>query len=407
MRRKTTLTLLFLVWIMGVFPMTATFVNIPEKQMVLAQGASWLDGWNYRKTVNINGSSGCGTNYQVRLDVSYHYEMQPDFDDIRVTDNDGLTLLDHWLENKTDSTGARFWVEVADSLEVSAIVYLYFGNSTVSSASDGPATFPFFDDFNDGSINTTLWFNWLTGGTSTETSGVLSVAGGVGASESQGGKFKFGLNHSYEFNFSVDAEQDLWSLGADDRSDDGVFEGSARDAAEANYDGAQNWTTREEGLTEFTARVEACTTWQRLGIRRGSLDWTDYVAYYLDDVLKDTDVTYVPLDDMGAWIYARESGSVVNVDFVFVRKFADGDAVSVIGTWQQASDANFIFDVGWDPAFQFGYDAFFIFLGLIMIPASTMYLVRGGRKEMSTDKLFYALIIFFVGIGLVIGGVMP
>jgi len=97
----------------------------------------------------------------------------------------------------------------------------------------------------------------------------------------------------------------------------------------------------------------------------------------------------------------------VNVDFVFVRKFADGDAVSVIGTWQQASDANFIFDVGWDPAFQFGYDAFFIFLGLIMIPASTMYLVRGGRKEMSTDKLFYALIIFFVGLGLVIGGVMP
>lgn len=75
--------------------------------------------------------------------------------------------------------------------------------------------------------------------------------------------------------------------------------------------------------------------------------------------------------------------------------------------WQFVEDAEFIFPIGWSEEFQFGYDAFFIFLGLIMIPASTMYLARGGRQEMNRTKLFNGLILLAVGIGLVIGGVMP
>lgn len=75
--------------------------------------------------------------------------------------------------------------------------------------------------------------------------------------------------------------------------------------------------------------------------------------------------------------------------------------------WQEANYAEFILRVKWSPEIQFGYDAIFIFLGLVMIPASTMYLARGGRKAMSTDKLFYGLVIFFLGIGFLIGGILP
>jgi len=52
-------------------------------------------------------------------------------------------------------------------------------------------------------------------------------------------------------------------------------------------------------------------------------------------------------------------------------------------------------------------NGFFIFLGLIMIPASSLYLVRGGKSEMSTTKLFYVLVVFFIGWALLIGGIMP
>jgi len=72
--------------------------------------------------------------------------------------------------------------------------------------------------------------------------------------------------------------------------------------------------------------------------------------------------------------------------------------------WELITYATFYFPIG---GIDWGMDAFFIFLGLIMIPASTMYLVRGGRKEMSTDKLFFGLILFFMGWALVIGGIMP
>jgi len=52
-------------------------------------------------------------------------------------------------------------------------------------------------------------------------------------------------------------------------------------------------------------------------------------------------------------------------------------------------------------------DAFIILLGLIMIPASTLYLVKGGRDEMSSDKFFYFIIVFIIGWALLIGGIMP
>jgi len=75
--------------------------------------------------------------------------------------------------------------------------------------------------------------------------------------------------------------------------------------------------------------------------------------------------------------------------------------------WEWINDIDFIFPVPWSDEVQFGYDAFFIFLGLIMIPCSTMYLVKGGRKDMSTDKLFFGLILFFVGVAFLIGGIIP
>jgi len=60
-----------------------------------------------------------------------------------------------------------------------------------------------------------------------------------------------------------------------------------------------------------------------------------------------------------------------------------------------------------DEGVLWGLDVTIIFLGLIMIPASAMYLVRGGRKELDADKVFYVLILFFVGWALFLGGIMP
>ena len=46
-----------------------------------------------------------------------------------------------------------------------------------------------------------------------------------------------------------------------------------------------------------------------------------------------------------------------------------------------------------------------IFLGLIMVPTSTIYAAKGGLKDASVDKLFFVMIIFIMGVALFVGGI--
>jgi hypothetical protein len=120
----------------------------------------WLDGWDHRKNHTITAASGAGEDYQIRLTVYYgsgndsgsnvylNGHCQPDFDDARFTDDDGVTPLDYWLETKTDNVSAVFWVEVEDDLSTyDRTIYVYYGNRFAASESNGTNTFLFFDDF--------------------------------------------------------------------------------------------------------------------------------------------------------------------------------------------------------------------------------------------------------------------
>jgi len=108
----------------------------------------WLSGWAHRKTVSITGQTGAGTNYQVDFSIGdasggdFHLENHcTSFpNDIRVTDNDQTTLLDYWVEDLTVDP-ITMWVEVADDLGSNVDIYVYYGKSGESSASNGTNTF--------------------------------------------------------------------------------------------------------------------------------------------------------------------------------------------------------------------------------------------------------------------------
>ena len=137
----------------------------------------WLGGWQYRKSHVINSASGAGTGYQVRIkahygsgtdsgeDVYLNSHSRTDFGDVRFTDDDGVTLLDYWMEKKVDSDYAVFWVEVADDLSSSsATIYIYYGKSDATTTSNGDNTFIFFDDFE---TDLSKWTLVQSGGTVT------------------------------------------------------------------------------------------------------------------------------------------------------------------------------------------------------------------------------------------------
>jgi hypothetical protein len=123
--------------------------------------AAWYDPyWRYRKSHVINSAAGTGTGYQVKITVYYAAGTDSagsvytagfcnaDFSDIRFTASNGTTALDHWMESSTAGNNAVFWVELTDDISAaSSTIYVYYGNSIATTASNGANTFLFFDDF--------------------------------------------------------------------------------------------------------------------------------------------------------------------------------------------------------------------------------------------------------------------
>ncbi|MCW7079444.1 MAG: DUF2341 domain-containing protein, partial [Canidatus Methanoxibalbensis ujae] len=73
---------------------------------------------------------------------------QSNGEDIRFTNEEG-NLLDYWIEEwDAVNETAKVWVKVPSiPANSSVVIYMYYGNPYASSASNGDATFEFFDDF--------------------------------------------------------------------------------------------------------------------------------------------------------------------------------------------------------------------------------------------------------------------
>ncbi|MGB9671822.1 MAG: DUF2341 domain-containing protein, partial [Candidatus Norongarragalinales archaeon] len=116
-------------------------------------------GFNYRVQHNITGSSaGVLADYQVAVTIvngsglssgNIYYTnhvSQPDFDDVRFTwyntTSGAEQSIPYWREVVYEGLNASFWVKVPQipASPDSAIIYVYYGNSTVASASDITST---------------------------------------------------------------------------------------------------------------------------------------------------------------------------------------------------------------------------------------------------------------------------
>jgi len=122
---------------------------------VKAQG--WLSGWAYRKPITIDNTANSNnlTDYQVLVTLDTQSlisagKMQSDCRDIRFADSDGTTLISYWIESGCNTASTKIWVKVPlIPASSNKTIYLYYGNSTAFSASNGNTTFVFFDDFED------------------------------------------------------------------------------------------------------------------------------------------------------------------------------------------------------------------------------------------------------------------
>lgn len=128
--------------------------------------------WENRIPFTITETSGNNlSNHQVRLDIAFLNGMNADFSDLQFTASNGTTTLDFWIEMSTPSTSAIVWVEIPTlNANSNTTIYLYYCNPTATSASNGPNTFVFFDDFN-------TWQGWSNYGTGQVESDNTTIPG--------------------------------------------------------------------------------------------------------------------------------------------------------------------------------------------------------------------------------------
>lgn len=135
----------------------------------------WLSiDWPYRKQVNITGVNNDKTNFQIQLDlynstgsdsgndIYLGPNTQPDFDDLRITNESG-THFDFWIES-VQSDHAVVWIEVPylPATPDNTSIYIYYGYQDAASVSSGSDTFLLWDDFEHGQSNFTLPQGWST-----------------------------------------------------------------------------------------------------------------------------------------------------------------------------------------------------------------------------------------------------
>jgi hypothetical protein len=110
---------------------------------------SWLAGYDYRRALTINNSGSSVTDYQVRIQLNNsnfnNHFPQVNGEDIRVTSDDGTTLLPIWIESWSSNQGT-IWTKIPSVPAGTSTIYIYYGNNSATSVSNGDNTFDFFED---------------------------------------------------------------------------------------------------------------------------------------------------------------------------------------------------------------------------------------------------------------------
>ncbi|MDY6834320.1 MAG: DUF2341 domain-containing protein [Chloroflexota bacterium] len=296
----------------------------------------WYDSlWSYRRPVTIDNAGGALTDYQIEVSITYDSDMQPDFDDVRFTDDNCVTLLSHWRESYVASTSAEFWVKVPSIAAASTkTIYMYYGNPAAPDISDGDATFEFFDDFEDGDISD--WSQYGSGTVAWANDSGNGVLLKTANDDPNGGYSLFNNGAIGDFEMICRTNRINSAGGSQNRYgiEDGSFNGygprmygftgtSQTFAIERRTGGT---SAGNIATTTFTGNPN---TWYTIQFRRYG-NTLEFELYDSSDVLvqsvSGSDVTYSSFDR-----FLVHGGRDFWTDDIRVRKYASSDPSAAVG----------------------------------------------------------------------------
>lgn len=289
----------------------------------------WDASWLYRRTVTISPLNP--ENYQLKVTLPF-YDTS-----IRFLENENSGELNYWVETST-TDNMTIWVQRLENTDNT--IYVYYGNAGVGIAENGDATFPFFDNFPNTSLNTSKWT--VRGGTPAVVSGELTLDNATVAE---------GITGVAIFDVGYAIRMRSKSIGTNALAKGGGFTNltSANFLSAAQYAGVY----RHQNLGYAEQLVVAPATQSNFGA------WADD-SYHIWDIERDStaDVVYaednttvatlnndIP-DSSTMWVHlsvgsgaAGGAGSEV-VDWVFVRKFVSPEPTTSISNTPPTAPTN-------------------------------------------------------------------
>jgi hypothetical protein len=353
-------------WQSGTFALAANTKYTVQIRVVIAAAGQitlWVDdalildltGINTSTTVTTTLFCGSWNNFAIGTDFSVYFDnyvasltkipynqntahnggedlycnakCETDFDDIRFTSSDGQTPIGFLLAEKTDSSYATFYVKVPDNLTAGgATIYMYYGNSAVSSGSSGADTFLLFDHFDNASIGA----EWTVqgSGTAVESGTVLTIT-------ANGGQVK-SLYSATSFSYGTRAVMSFKRTGAVGNG----FSNSVLNKyilANAGGVGAFNLQNADAGAETLTnAGIVWDTVSHLFEVRRISNVSADLVV---DGVYRAVSTTNIPDDDLPVYFYQYNGNSNI-VDWVGVAKYVSPEPALASGA-EEKEDSGF------------------------------------------------------------------
>jgi hypothetical protein len=302
--------------------------------------------WTYRKSISLSRASGAVTNFQFPIKVYYgsgtdgtetiagvtggkiytSSHCATDFKDIRFTTSDGSTLLYQYLESKTDSNNAVFWVKF-DSIGTGATTfYMYYGNSGATVSSDGNNTFVLFDNFPGAAIDTSKWEHDTASTSVSSNTMSLSVTAGTRILHM---KSYYGVNYrvrmyAKDTTSTGDAylNKGLTNTGFDRT----IVWRSAINASSKWLSSCYN------GTLTATERVTRDANYHTFDVFRIS---SSSVKYSVDDGTIYEETTNIPTDDLtpGFYVYSDTGTSQIDCQRIYLMQhLATGPAFGSYGS---------------------------------------------------------------------------
>lgn len=292
--------------------MKIRYIMIVLALMLLVGAASaWLPDYNYRKPVHIDGSSaGDLTDYTLLFyvhrtsgtddgqNVYIEDKCEPDYRDVRFTLADD-TELDYWIAGY-DSSSAGIWIEIPSITTADgADLYMYYGNSGATSASDGDATFLFFDGFDGATLDTSKW----------DFAGTPDISGSIITLQDAGVHESIASKVQLPTNTQLIAQSNIGTGGTN-------YVGYYVSMSDmARIVSGNLVITTNSGVSTQTS-IGPYSGWQKWNVIR---DGTNSVIFTRGSETVATHTTNIPDIDLNIRLFAYKSTGIVQADYVFVR----------------------------------------------------------------------------------------